>query len=160
MRFLGLVLCLLLPVEALALSCLRPSVTRTFAEVNAAAEIYIVVSGRLTLNERKLPKRTASTPRPPEMTRIKARLKGTSMTLDGFTVPFDQRITLEVACFASWCGGVQSGTDVLAFVRRDAGKYALGVNPCGGHVFGTPKPAMLKQVIQCYRGGACKDARD
>lgn len=153
MRALAILLMLLLPMQAAALSCLRPSVARTYIKAAAADETYIIASGRLTFDQGSLPK--GGNNDAPRMTHIPARLVGKSMTSDGFKVPFDHDITLEVACFGPWCGGAQNGAQVLAFVKRQGARYALSVTPCGGMVFANPKPAMLKQVLRCHRGGDC-----
>ncbi|MBD3664824.1 hypothetical protein [Sulfitobacter aestuariivivens] len=157
MRYVIIFVALLLPVQAAALSCLRPSVARTYHEADAATQDYLVVVGRLTLDMRQLPKTSHGTANPPKMTRIKGRLRGKSMAANGFTVPFDQRLTLEVACFGPWCGGAENGQEVLAFVRRDApGRYAIAITPCGGHVFANPKKSHLDTAMRCARGKACK----
>ncbi|OAN78536.1 hypothetical protein A8B82_09185 [Sulfitobacter sp. EhC04] len=156
MRFVALMLALCAPLPALALSCVAPSVERTFHEVNEAKDEYVVVHGRLTLDQRKLPSDGSTQSNPPKMTLVPATLSGTSLSASGFHTPFDKDIMLEVACFGPWCGSVANGADVLAFVRRDGGQYALGINPCGGHVFTPVQPAQLKQVRQCFTGGACK----
>jgi hypothetical protein len=155
MRVLGLLLLLLLPMQAAALSCLRPSVERTFAEASAAADVYVIVEGRLTLDTRKLPKAGPGQQKAPKMTRVAARLNGRSLSKDGFRVPFNQKINLEVACFGPWCGAAQNGDEVLAFLRRDGAAYSLAINPCGGFVFPNPKPSMLKQVQGCFQRGSC-----
>lgn len=154
MRVVALVLMLVLPMQAAALSCLRPSVARTYKQVEAAAETYIIVTGRLTFDRRKLPKGGNNVA--PRLTQIPAKLVGKSMSAKGFKVPFDHPITLDVSCFGPWCGGAENGGQVLAFLKREQGQYALGLNPCGGHVFANPKSAMLKQVLRCHKGGACK----
>lgn len=145
----------LLPLPAFALSCLAPSVERSFAQFDAAEEVYVVVHGRLTLDEKDLPKNLGLDQNPPRLTILPGRLRGSSLTKAGFVLPFDQELSLEVSCIGPWCGSARNGEDVLAFVRKDAEGYALAVNPCGGAVFGTPKPEMLKQVRSCLRTGAC-----
>ena len=155
MRILGTLILMVLPVQAMALSCLRPSVERTFEEVNAAKEGYLVVSGRLTLETRKLPKSHSNNQNAPELARVSGKLTGKSLTLAGFDVPFDKNITLEVLCFGSWCGSAQNGEEVLAFLRREGGGHALEISPCGGKVFSNPKPLMLKKVQRCFQRGSC-----
>jgi hypothetical protein len=155
MRLFALVLMCLAPFPALALTCVRPAVERTYAEVDAAPEHYVVVRGRLTLDPRKLPKDGSQQSSPPSLTLVPARLVGKSMTASGFAVPFEHRLMLEVACLGPWCGSAVNGQEVLAFVRREGGDYALAVNPCGGHVFGNPTAAQVKQALACHRGGAC-----
>lgn len=157
MRYLVLLFTVMLSGPALALSCLVPSVERSYAEADAAAERYLVVEGRLTLNARQLPKSGSGTGtrKPPEMTRISSNILGKSMSSAGFVVPFDQDVVLEVACFGPWCGSVRNGDQVLAFVRRDGGEYLLSITPCGGDVFVNPKPSQLKTALDCHRGADC-----
>ena len=144
-----------MPMQAAALSCLAPSLQRSFTEANAGPETYIVVSGRVTLDAAKLP-RSGGTAKPPaEMTKVPARLIGKSMSKSGFTRPFDKPITLEVACYGPWCGAISSGQDVLAFVKRDTGSYAIDINPCGGRAFPNPTARNLEEVLGCFRGAAC-----
>ena len=155
MRVLAFICALVAPLPAFALSCLAPSVERSFARADAAEERYVVVHGRLTLDAKALPRGGSGEVQPPEMTQVKAVLLGKSLNLEGFKVPFDQEITLEVACFGPWCGSVQNGLDMLAFVRKEGEAYALDVNPCGGSVFGAPQRSMLRAVKTCMRGGDC-----
>lgn len=157
MRGVILGLALLLPVPALALSCLAPSVERSFAAFDAAEETYIVVHGRLTLDESDLPKGMMIDPRPPAMTTVTAKLRGSSLTQKGFSLPFEQEVTLEVSCLGHWCGSARNGEDVLAFVRKDSAGYAITVGPCGGSIFGTPKPEMLRAVRACLRDRNCTE---
>lgn len=154
-RHIALVLALLSPMPALALSCLPPSVERSYAEFDAAEETYVVVLGRLTLNTKRLPKGMKVDRQPPRLTRVDGKLHGHSLTSAGFSLPFEQNVTLEVACFGPWCGGAKNGENVLAFVRKDPEGYAVAINPCGGSVFGQPKPAMLKKVRKCFAQKDC-----
>ncbi|MGJ8615865.1 MAG: hypothetical protein ACSHWS_03430 [Sulfitobacter sp.] len=155
MRVLALLLALAIPLPAFALSCLAPSVEATYERAHKSPDAYVVVHGRLVVNEHKMPKTGSASQNPPEMTRIPATIRGQSLSKSGFHAPFEQNLTLEVACFGPWCGSVASGADVLAFIRRDTGGYALEINPCGGDVFVNPQPAKLKQVTRCFKRGRC-----
>lgn len=157
MRVLGFLLALLLPVQALALSCHRPSAARTFKEAAASKDTYVVVEGRLTHKMPRKPKSDDGLLNSNGETRAPARLRGTSLSAAGFERPFDQKITLDIVCFGPWCGSAQNGEQVLAFLKREAGSYVLEINPCGGHVFSNPKPAMLKRMERCFAGRTCKD---
>lgn len=154
-RLIALLLLLVAPRPAFALSCLAPLVTRSFETFAAAEETYVIVHGRVTFEAKRLPKALSMDRNPPQMTRIPARLVGKSMRTNGFKLPFDQAITLEVSCLGPWCGGIQNGADLLAFVRKEEGGYALAIPPCGGSAFDSPKPAQLKRVKQCFGDGAC-----
>lgn len=149
MRVLALICAVFAPVPALALSCMAPSVVDSYGRYEASEDIYVVVHGRLTLPEKKLPKGLSGDQNPPHMTRVLAKIGGKSLGKSGFTLPFEKDVTLEVACIGPWCGSVRNGEDVLAFLRKDAEGYALEVSPCGGAVFAVPKPAMIKQARQC-----------
>lgn len=155
MRYLIFALALFAPIPALALSCFAPQIERSFAGYDAAEEEYLVVHGGLTLDLAKLPKGMTSDPAPPRMTHVAAQLAGYALTGAGFTVPFDHDVTLEVACIGPWCGGAQTGKDILGFVRRGADGFALAIHPCGGAVFWEPEPAMLKRVQQCLTEKDC-----
>ena len=156
MRRILALLIILLPLEAQALSCLRPSVARSFLGYDKAEETYIVVQGRLTFDESLLPRNSYGEVAPPQMTKVPAHLTGKSLNRSGFKVPFEQDLTLEVACFGPWCGGAKTGGEVLAFLRVDEGGYALDVNPCGGALFPEPRPDMLKTARTCLQGGRCQ----
>lgn len=154
MRILAFVLALIAPLPALALSCLAPSVERSYAQFDSAEETYIVVHGRLTLDARLLPKKTTDKS-PPRLTKVPAHLQGTSLNAKGFKLPFEQDLTLRVRCLGPWCGSAKDGADVLAFVRKDTAGYVINVGPCGGSVFPAPKAAMLKRVRDCLTKGNC-----
>jgi len=156
MRFAPLLLVLILPMQAAALSCSRPSVARTYTQADSAPQTYVIVKGRLTFDTGKMPRTGSGRNNPPKMTHVAAQLVGKFMSPSGFNVPFDHPITLEVTCLGPWCGGAENGHQVLAFVRREQGEYALAITPCGGHVFANPKPAMLKKVMQCSSGHECR----
>ncbi len=155
MRFLAFFLALFAPMPALALSCLAPSIERSYAQFDAAEETYVVVHGRLTLDMSKLPKGMTTNPPPPRMTHVSGKLRGSSLNASGFALPFEREVMLEVTCLGPWCGDAKSGEDVLAFVRKDANGYALRISPCGGTSFGEPSRAMLKRVTQCFTKKNC-----
>jgi hypothetical protein len=154
-RALLVVFGMLAPLPALALSCMEPSVERSYAQADASEDFYVVVHGRVSLDTKLLPHSRGGETQPPEMTLIQGVLVGKSLSKRGFKLPFDHNITLEVACFGPWCGSIQNGEDVLAFVRKDGEAYVLGVNPCGGDIFSAPKRKALKTVQKCLRSGGC-----
>ncbi|AXI43845.1 hypothetical protein [Sulfitobacter sp. SK011] len=155
MRIISFILSLAAPLPALALSCVQPSVVATYERAQESTDAYVVVHGRLVVDQRKFLRAGASSQNPAEMTRIPATIEGRALLKTGFNAPFKRGITLEVACFGPWCESVENGADVLAFLRRDAAGYVLAIDPCGGDVFATPQVAMLKQVERCFRRGQC-----
>ena len=156
MRLLVFILALLSPLPALALSCVAADVETSFARHDAAEETYVVVHGRLTFEQTALPKGMLPDKKPPELTRVPAHLRGSSLTEAGFVLPFDHDLTLEVACLGPWCGSAGNGRSVLAFVRKGAEGFAIEVSPCGGALFEEPKPAMLKEAKRCLTEGNCQ----
>ena len=155
MRIIVFILAMFAPVPALALSCVRPSVERTYSQAQKSSDTYVVVHGRLLFNDRKLPRSGSSSQNPPKLTKIPATLKGRSLTKAGFATPFDRNITLNVACFGPWCGSAGSGMDVLAFIKKGKGGYTLAIDACGGEMFANPTGANLKQVASCFKRGRC-----
>lgn len=158
MRIWACVLLAVLPVQALALSCLQSTVAGTYRQAQASDDAYVVVLGRLSFNAHGSfphPSPDVSGPMPPELTKVPARLTGKALSRSGFSSGFDKGITLEVYCLSAWCGTAQNGAEVLAFVRKEDGQYSLAAGPCGGWKFTAPTPAMLRQAKQCMRGGPC-----
>ncbi len=144
-----------LPLKALALSCIAPTVERSYAQFASADETYLIVHGRVTFDAKLLPKALTANSKPPELTLVPAQLVGKSLTKDGFNLPFEQSITLNVTCLGPWCGSIKDGEDLLAFVQKSDAGYALAVTPCGGSAFGSPKAAQIKKVVTCFRDGTC-----
>ena len=149
-------LMLVLPAQGWALSCLPHSVEAAFTNAVAAPEDYVIVRGSLKFDARALPKVDYRHQREtPPMTRIDAVLRGQTLTSAGFSLPFDRRVTLEVACYGPWCAKPLSGSDVLAFVQHGKDGLMVAADPCGGFLFDTPKPAVIRKVKACFAGKTC-----
>jgi len=150
---------LLLPVQVQALSCLPHSVETAFTDAVEAEGDFVIVRGALKFDTRKLPKvdwaRQSDTP---PLTQIEAVLNGKSLTSAGFAIPFDRKVTLEIACFGPWCAKPLSGSDVIAFVERRTEGFVVAANPCGGFLFDTPKPAVIRKLKACFAGKTCDAA--
>lgn len=154
-RIIACALATLAPLPALALSCLPHSVEATYQRAAEAKESYVIVQGRLTFDASALPDNGTGTINPPEETPIPAEISGKALSDGGFDVPFEQPLMLNVLCYGPWCGSAEEG-EVLAFLKRGAnGTYMLESNPCGGDLFGSPKPAMVDKVIACFQGADC-----
>lgn len=142
---------------AMGLSCLPPDAARTFRQLDAAEETYIVVHGTLTFDAARLPEATFSNQaEPPPSTPIPAHLSGMALSREGFATPFAKDITLDVQCLGPWCGSAESGTEVLGFVERRETGHVLTLDPCFSYGFPDPTEDMLEQVKSCMRGGPCK----
>lgn len=155
MRLFVAALCLVFPLQAMALSCLPPSVERSYGFAHESEDPYMVVIGRLGFDENELPKETENPNDAPQLTLIPAHLSGKSLSKGGFVTPFDTQIIIELRCFGPWCGGVRDGTDFLAFIRKTKEGFALSIDPCGGFAFENPSDKMLQAVTACINGAKC-----
>ena len=155
MRLFAIALSVLVPAQAMALSCIPPSVERSYGYAQDAEEQYVVVSGRLTFDERKLPKKTKNPNDAPNLTKIPATLSGHILSQAGFVTPFDQEITIDLRCFGPWCGSASSGVDHLAFVKKTDAGYSLTIDPCYSAVFPKPTQQMLDAATACMNGAVC-----
>ncbi|MEP4195177.1 MAG: hypothetical protein ABJL99_06000 [Aliishimia sp.] len=155
MKLIVFLLALLAPIQAAALSCAPWYVENAFAHARDSEAAYVVVEGTLTFPVDELPKtdweNQAATP---PQTQIKARLRGYSLSQDGFAEPFNAPVTLIVKCAGPWCSEPKPG-DALAFLKRVDTGYELVSRPCGGFVFAQPTQEILSKVETCFSGGDC-----
>lgn len=86
-RWLAFIAAICAPLPALALSCIEPSVSRGFHAASAAPQSYVVIRGRLSFDEGKLPKAMTDLA-PPKRTDIPARISGKSLSMAGFIQSF------------------------------------------------------------------------
>ena len=140
--------------QAMALSCLRPDVARTYAEAAEAEAAYVVVHGELDFDPGDMPPAEVTEPAP-ESRELRATLHGKGLTEGGFDTPFTRPITLEAQCLGPWCAQAEPGVEVLAFVETTGDGYRLTITPCGGMAFQEPSEADIDRVVACYQGKAC-----
>lgn len=144
----------------LALSCMPHGVTDAYHEAAAAKERYVIVTGTLQFDPRKLPKvdfeRQDETP---PSTLIPGQIRGQILDRRGFLQPFSQPVTIDVQCFGPWCAILKNGAPYLAFLQKSEDGYSLATNPCGGFAFTNPTGEMLRQVKICFNGGLCLKSR-
>jgi len=149
------VLSLLIPVQAMALSCVRPSVERSYGYAEASDVAHVVVEGVLKFDANALPKRDLSD-NDVKTAQLEAKLTGTSMSKAGFLAHFAHDITLSLECAGPWCATAESGAEILAFVERSDAGYTLRLGPCGGTAFFDPTAEMKAKALACFRGQSCK----
>jgi hypothetical protein len=148
------------PVAAAALSCMPHSVEAAFQEAQADQTRFVIVRGRLEFDVRKLPRVNYMNQRAtPDLTLVAAKLTGASLSDAGFITPYSKPVTLAVSCYGPWCASVQQGSEVLAFVALGTGGNMIATNPCGGYLFGTPTPKMIRTVKSCFAGKTCVPVR-
>lgn len=142
----------LLPLPALALSCMPWGLSDAYDEAEASSEEYVVVEGDLSFDTEALPKTEWDNQMAtPQSTDIPARLHGMSLSTNGFSIPFDAALTLRIGCAGPWCAGAAEGP-VLAFLRRETSGYVLVRGPCGGMLFDRPDADQLDWVVDRLNG--------
>ena len=143
-------LCLLaVPNVALALSCARPDIARSFHIANDAPDTYQVFLGELEYARQN--KRATTTPH-----NRKARLRARGVTRTGFSAWVDRDVTVTVTCAGPWCGSIPENEQLLIFLRQDGKTWVIDAPPCGGFAFINPGQAELRALRACLSGGACK----
>jgi hypothetical protein len=140
------ILLALLPMPALALSCMPWDVENAFSEAVESNDAYVVVSGDLRFDPDALPVTDwANQMDTPPSTSIPAHLDGMSLTAEGFNQPFDLPVTLKIGCAGPWCASAKPGPS-LAFLKATPDGWVLEQGACGGFYFGAPEPGMLDRV--------------
>ncbi|MFN3661496.1 hypothetical protein [Yoonia sp.] len=137
-----------------ALSCLAPDAVRTFIELDAASETYVVLHGSLSFDENNLPPFVQDDP-VPDPAPIMAEFTGKGLTTDGFTFDYTGPVVLQVTCAGPWCGTAQSDQDAVIFVAADETPVTVTADPCGGRLFYNPTPETIAMLTSCMQGGAC-----
>ncbi|WP_435705906.1 hypothetical protein [Yoonia sp.] len=142
---------LVLGGQAQALSCMRPDVARTFDWASEANESYIILQGTFAFTQ---PARPNTSNVAPTSVRLPATFNGRYLGADGFVDAPILDVTLEFSCVSAWCGSIQNGDDVIAFVQQSDSGYMLRVDACHSTVF-NPTDDTLQRVTSCMRGTGC-----
>lgn len=144
-----------LPLPALALSCLPYGVTDAYLDAAHATDGYVPVLGTLDFDPGLLPQMDFSAQQSvPPKTLVPARFEGNAMGVRGVDTSFATDVVLEVRCVGQWCPSPQPGP-VLAFLRKTSHSYVLMTDACGGYLFGDPSRDQIQQVRQCLSGREC-----
>jgi len=146
---------------ALSLSCLPSDAAATYLRAAEAEESYIVVHGQLRFDESKLAEWVGITTegrvqQGDRSLEIPARLRGKSLSRTGFDARFDREISLKIACWGPWCGGVGSGDTYLAFLQKHDDGYTLVADPCSSWLVFPPHKAQMETLTQCIQVRSCK----
>ena len=134
--------------QAQALSCVRPDPVTSFATASASHLPYLVLTGELTA-----PPATNETEQQPVA--LGATLTGFGLATDGFSVPFDGEVVIDVTCAGPWCGARPASGPIMAFARIDGPVPVIEASACGGWLFTDPDQAMLDRMTDCINGAAC-----
>ncbi len=148
-----------LPLQALALSCLPWQMEDAYADADASSKPFVIVSGTLFFSPDDLPQVDWDRQQdvPPE-TRIDARMVGTALFPGENAEPFNRPVTLVVECAGPWCPQLSADAEYLAFLEQSEAGYVLTVGACGGMAFGTPDADLLDRLRSCLAGGECTGA--
>ncbi|MCP1167440.1 hypothetical protein [Limimaricola litoreus] len=143
---------------AAALSCLVPDPIRSFAEIDAAPEIYRAYVGRFAFDASKLPRSDAAANVSTSPEPIPADFTGHQLGPTGFDTEIETAMILQPSCAGPWCGALVPGKEVLVFARVEEGRLIVDLEPCPGTVQAAPDAAMRERLAACLRGEACAPA--
>lgn len=154
MRIIALAASLLIPAQAFALSCVQPTIEFSYAAAADSDETYLLGTGTLVFDQALVPLSTAGVVLPKQVTRIPATISGKAFSGAGFDQDFEANVEMVVRCLQTWCPAISSEKEHLVFLKEGETSYELAIDPCGG-TFPEPTPAMLDQVLTCFKDGNC-----
>ena len=158
-RLILVLICLLMPGLAQALSCARPDFARSFDEFHAAPERYWLVYGTIA-PAAPLPEVKAKDGAEEAVFTAPFHLDGQRLTGHGLSGRMSTAIKVEVGCWLEWCGGFPDlPQKTLMFLREDADGLVLSIGPCGGPFHHGATRAQVDVMDRCISKGAC-GARD
>ncbi|KAB7614652.1 hypothetical protein F9L33_08420 [Amylibacter sp. SFDW26] len=141
---------LALASQAAALSCVRPNIGRTFNNVAASKDIYVMGQGTLTATG-KIPKYQQSVER-----QITTEFTGVFYGVSGALRERTVLVTVDTICFASWCGSFpKTDEKMIVFLKKSPSGYRLESNPCDGHFKIAPTIKEIRILQKCLKKGEC-----
>ena len=138
---------------AAALSCMRPDIARTYAELDAAPESYALARGTLTLDPEQVVRPTLNEHAPEPYT-LSATFQGHLPTAVGFNKPLTVPVTVEVGCAGPWCGAPPDGASIL-FLEQRGDAVVLKAGACPFYAFAADAGTEAK-ALACLRGEGCR----
>ncbi|MEO0918434.1 MAG: hypothetical protein AAFY31_15845 [Pseudomonadota bacterium] len=155
MRTLLILLTLLNPGLAHALSCLRPDAVRMFEQARQSKAAFYLVRGEVMFLEApNVPARGAKTP-----TTTRAQISGSALTSAGFQAPFQRDVMIETSCLGPWCGDLDGlvGDLIMAIEITGPDTLVLNVGPCGGDAIPWDTSGE-ERLMACFLEGTCVTA--
>ena len=141
----------LIASQAAALSCIRPDVARTFQNVAAAEERFVVLFGSFDFP----PQRRQPVSNDAEPQQVVATFEDQGLGAAGFVATQPKPVTLQTACAGPWCGGFPTpGQTILAFIEQTDQGDVLTLSACGGLVFDADTAPIVEA---CMRGEPCEE---
>ena len=142
--------------SANALSCGPWGVADAYLKAASSNRSYAILQGRLTFDERRLPRAPASNPNAaPPVTQFRASFNGALLGARDFDRKVRGDMVIEVQCMGPWCGEAKSGVEYLIFAEQRGRDLIVRFDPCAQFAFAGNIHALRKQVLDCHRGMAC-----
>ncbi|MEL0439134.1 hypothetical protein [Phycobacter sp. K97] len=142
--------------SASALSCGPWGVPDAYLAASNSSRVYAILQGRLTFDERRLPRAPASNPNAaPPVTQFRASFNGELLGARDFDQAVKADVVVEVQCMGPWCGKAKSGVEYLIFAEQRGRDLIVRFDPCGQFAFAGNGHSLRKQVLDCHRGKAC-----
>ena len=154
--FLAACLIILNTQQSSALSCMRPSIERSYIAHSEAKAQFILVSCRLTQKRNVVRGPKIENGLDQRSENFTATFVGYQATRSGFDRPIETTVAVSVECGGPWCGSVQTDALMITFLERTPYGHELTVGPCAGNVFYNPSKTQTARVLQCLRGGVCE----
>lgn len=160
---------LILPAQAVALSCARPSLSVLINYAEDAGAPMVIGYGSLR-HEGPLPDNPSASYEHGKTgeagivstgpVRTIYRFDGDVLTAEGHLNDQSFDVAVTAICVASWCGALPGPVvdGLIALSPSDAGAevpYALTVSPCPGGIDTAPTPRKLKALRRCLANGHC-----
>ncbi|MFK7875651.1 MAG: hypothetical protein AB8B71_07695 [Paracoccaceae bacterium] len=147
---------IILPMQAVALSCVSWTVKDAFARASTSPETYLIVLGTLAFEQDAVPQTDWDNQHEtPASTQIPARFVGKYMGAEGFQDSFAVDLSLIVNCAGPWCPSPKSGLQQLAFMRQSASGYQVITSACSSMIFAQPSQDMMDQINRCFENKTC-----
>ena len=160
-RYLTAIGTILIASQADALSCLPPNPIRATEAAVESTDRFVMAYGQLqAVNGR--PDRPNIDPnnQNPSAISYEARFVGMSASRRAFDTPIDARITVTETCLAVWCGRATLNTQMLVFLKQQAGRYSIETGPCDmGGGFPNLSRGDLRAVLRCAFQSDCDAER-
>jgi hypothetical protein len=132
-------------MPASALSCLEPTLERSFAEAASSERSYAILYGSIDVDEASLPAED-SKPAPYSVT---ATFSGQEIQAEGLSENFVHEMVIDVTCSGEWCGGAHDSQDAIFFGRLgENGQLTLESHACSNGVFSEASKEDLDKVIE------------
>ena len=130
-----LVLTLLVPGPALALSCVPHNPGRALNAHFERREAVEVVYGTLVPPDH-VPERRGT-----ETMTVQYRVEGMRLSGSEPDQPWDALVEVRTTCIASWCGRLPTRAERGIFLITDPGdgRYRLTIGACGGGIYPSPR---------------------